>query len=241
MFDIFSFISGGIAGIIQTLVGHPFDTMKTLIQNNKPINKSFYISPVNWYSGYRYPLITGIFSNSMIFGIESNIKNLIDIETSMLNININPIYKNAISGGLTGTILTFFILPFENWKIQTQLDVCKDMISKKGFTRSMYHGFNITLLRESIAMSVYFSSYNYFRRNDYQPFTSGLLAGIFNWSFTYPIDTIKSRIQSYKYDTIIDAYKARNLWKGFPMVLLRAGLVNGSIFYVYETIKKTFK
>jgi predicted house-cleaning NTP pyrophosphatase (Maf/HAM1 superfamily) len=37
-FKMGSFFVGSISGSVQTLVGHPLDTIKVLLQNNKKIN-----------------------------------------------------------------------------------------------------------------------------------------------------------------------------------------------------------
>jgi solute carrier family 25 carnitine/acylcarnitine transporter 20/29 len=233
MLDIQSFLSGGISGIVQTLLGHPFDTIKTMIQSKHTISHEFYYSPKKWYIGAKYPLALGIITNSIIFGINNNINNYLKD-----NYKISKCYRNIISGALTGMISSTFILPFENWKIQSQLNVCKKMIKQNGFIKSAFHGYNITIIRETTAMSIYFSSYEYYKTLEFNPFISGMLAGMSNWFFTYPLDTIKSRIQGYKYNTIIEAIKAGGLIKGLYIVLLRAAIVNGGIFYTYETINK---
>ena len=35
------YITGGISGICQTMVGHPFDTYKVMMQNNKLTLETF--------------------------------------------------------------------------------------------------------------------------------------------------------------------------------------------------------
>jgi solute carrier family 25 carnitine/acylcarnitine transporter 20/29 len=242
-FDLTSFLSGGIAGIVQTLVGHPFDTAKTIIQSRgrQEIIRNFIQTPGIWYSGAFYPLISAIVLNSFIFGIQRNIMEKlrfdggVDANSGGAN---NIVYRSAISGGITGTIVSIFTVPFENWKIQSQSDVCRQFLKENGFIKSAFHGTGITMMRESSAMFIYFGTYDYLRTYmNYGPFFSGLCSGIANWGVTYPIDTIKSRIQSYKYTGIYEAIRAGGLWNGISIVLLRAGLVNGSIFYTYENVK----
>ena len=48
---------------------------------------------------------------------------------------------------------------------------------------------------------------------------SGGLAGITSWTITYPIDTIKTRIQNISFSKAIKQY---NLFKGLSVSLLRA-------------------
>ena len=66
---------------------------------------------------------------------------------------------------------------------------------------------------------------------------SGGLAGITSWTITYPIDTIKTRIQS-KHISFSKAIKQYNLFKGLSVSLLRAFIVNSVGFYTYEYFNK---
>ena len=52
---------GNIFGITQTIIGYPFDTIKTNLQNSKNIN--IYIkSPLKLYTGVKYPLVLSCLS-----------------------------------------------------------------------------------------------------------------------------------------------------------------------------------
>ena len=48
---------GCVAGICQTIVGHPFDTAKVLIQNKMNWKN---LSPKEYFRGWKYPLFSGI-------------------------------------------------------------------------------------------------------------------------------------------------------------------------------------
>lgn len=84
-------------------------------------------------------------------------------------------------------------------------------IYKKYGIRGLYLGFYPTLLRETMAMATYFGIYEMVWRecDKYEPkekfsthqkmlisFFGGGLAGSGSWLFTYPIDYIKTLIQS---------------------------------------------
>ena len=49
------------------------------------------------------------------------------------------------------------------------------------------------LSREMVAMSSYFGMYNYMRDNNYHVLLSGGMAGLANWTLTYPIEVVKNR------------------------------------------------
>ena len=54
MSDIFA---ASCVGISQVLSGHPFDTAKVLIQNNK---KWFGLHVKDYYRGWRFPLLAAV-------------------------------------------------------------------------------------------------------------------------------------------------------------------------------------
>ena len=55
---------GILIGSIQTFIGHPLDTLKTNVQNNKSFN---IYSIKNLYRGLYYPIISSISSNFVLF------------------------------------------------------------------------------------------------------------------------------------------------------------------------------
>ena len=66
---------------------------------------------------------------------------------------------------------------------------------------------------------------------------AGALAGLANWTMTYPFDIVKSR-QIAQGLTIKEAINIGNLWKGYPVCATRAVIVNAVNFWTYETVKK---
>jgi len=213
--DVSSFISGCVSGITQTVVGHPFDTIKTHIQSKSRINHMNYMNPFFLYKGFSYPLLMSMVLNSLTFGVYENI-----------HLKLN---SSFISGAFTGLILGPFITPFENLKIHSQIGL------KRVGHEWIYKGIGLTTMRESLALSIYFSSYDISKEYTGSSFLSGCISGVSNWLITYPLDTVKTRIQNYQYVSIKDAVNAGNLMKGLPIVLVRASLVNGAIFYTYDT------
>ncbi len=65
------------------------------------------------------------------------------------------------------------------------------------------------------------------------------MAGLCNWTVTYPIDVIKSR-QMASNISISQAFRMGNLWKGFSICAARAVIVNAIDFWIYETVKDWF-
>ena len=60
-------ISAFAVGISETLIGHPFNTAKVLIQNKKPW---LGLPLKHYYRGVKYPLMSGTFFNMLVFPIK---------------------------------------------------------------------------------------------------------------------------------------------------------------------------
>jgi solute carrier family 25 carnitine/acylcarnitine transporter 20/29 len=209
------FLAGLISGTSQVIAGHPFDTLKVNIQNNNL--KLFTLNFKNLYQGISYPLVTNSITVSIQFGVYSKLKNN----------NFNEIISSAGAGFVTG----FMSSPIDRFKIKKQI-LAKDIYAKP------FKGMSLTLLREVPANIIYFGTYNYLRNNKFNILLSGGIAGFLSWLITYPIDVIKTRIQSDKYINIKSAIMKKNFYKGLTPCLLRAIFVNSIGFYVYETTMK---
>ena len=120
------------------------------------------------------------------------------------------IYMGAISGLL--------ITPFETAKVNAQCGI-------KNYTG--WSGYGHTILRETIAVPIYFGTYD-FLKDRCNPWISGGLAGVLSCIVTYPIDTLKTRRQ-------IGDKSTNNLFRGIGFSVVRAFIVNGISFWMYET------
>jgi len=206
---------GLICGIIQTIVGHPIDTIKVLIQNN---NTNIKYSCTNLYKGMTYPLINSMLVGYTLFG-------LVD--------EINKYYNNYfLSGCFSGIFISPFIQVSEYWKINAQMQ-------KKIYFKYFYIGSCSTLIRESIGSSIYFGGYHYLRNdNEFSSFLAGAISGMLSWCITYPIDVIKTRVQQHPHISYNSAFKIGRLYNGVSITLLRGFIVNGCVFYTYDFLKK---
>jgi len=85
------------------------------------------------------------------------------------------------------------------------------------------------------ATAIYFNSYYYFKDKTIIPIAGGL-TGIVTWSITFPLDVIKTRMQSDKYKTLKDALIFDGIYKGITPCLIRAVFTNSVSFYIYESV-----
>lgn len=210
-----SLISGFISGSVHTIIGYPLDTIKTLKQSNKNTKN------IRLFKGLSYPLIQVSIINSITFGSNNYLKKF---------------NNNNISNFYTGIISSIICTPLDKFKIMRQYNL-KYNLNIKNIIKS-YKNLNIVTLRELPATYIYFTSYDKLKQNNISIFLSGSIAGINSWLFTYPFDTIKTRIQSNNSKTFIEAFKKGKLFNGLLFCLGRAFIVNGVNFSIYEYFMK---
>ena len=211
------FLLGAVSGIGQTIVGHPFDTIKVRIQNNVS-NKNMNFT--HYYRGLMYPLYASSLLNAVVFGTYYN--------------SLEYTNSKILSGMISGSLCTPIAYFFDVYKTKRQLN---EQISFKSITQSK--GLCSTLLRENIAFTIYFGSYDYLRDHNVNAFLSGGISGILNWIATYNLDVIRNRqiAQNIDFKT---AFNQGQLWKGIGICLTRAFIVNSVGFLVYDEGKKVF-
>jgi len=209
------FILGYISGIVQMVVGHPLDTIKTNYQAKKSI---YPITIRNLYRGILPPLFGNSFVVSLHFGLNETFK--------------PPLWNNNfISGFFAGLGGSIILNPMELYKVRAQNRI------EPIYIKPMY-GLKTTMCRESLGISFYFGTYHYlFDNGRCNSLFSGGIAGWMSWFISYPFDVIKTRVQSNKATTMIEAFHQKHLWKGFGICSVRSVIVNGLGFYIYQHIK----
>ena len=215
MNDLFTGIT---CGIVQVIVGHPLDTIKTLSQNNINWKK---LNFKNYYRGAKYQLPYSITKNGIIFPSYTFAKRY-----------TNSDFTAGLFSGLMATP-TQYIFDVAKIKRQTnkKLDL-KTFIENKG---------KIAVLnREVLAMGIYFKSYKYFKEKNYNSSISGGISGFLTWLITYPFDVIRSR-QISQNIKMIHAIKFGNLYKGLTPCLIRSIITNSAVWTVYEITQKKLK
>lgn len=213
------FTIGTCIGLVQTFVGHPLDTIKTNYQNNLKYKINFN----KLHYGLRYPMMSTVITNSLLFHFNGHLENKIN--------------NSFVSGFATGIICSPIINSFEVYKVQSQINNIK--IIKYDYLTNL--GLGATFVRESIGTSLYFGTYNKLREYKVSPFLSGGLAGAISWLITYPIDVIKTRIQSNEFSTYLSAIKKGGLTNGLSVCLCRSFIVNSLSFSVYDYLKNNIK
>ena len=204
-------VAGGIVGIAQILVGHPFDSAKVLIQNKQNWRNLPWRS---YYKGCSYPFVASIIFNAMVFPIHDR--------------SLQYTSSHSLSGTLGGIMVAPILQVLDLAKVKRQTNKPLNM-----YILRTNKGMSMSILRESSALTIYFGSYHYLKSHEMSTLAAGGCAGLLNWAFTYPIDVIRSRqlSQNIKISTAI---QQGHLWKGFNICMARAFIVNSISFYIYE-------
>lgn len=266
-------IFGAISGVIGKTIEFPFDTIKVRLQSSLvPIStfqmiKATYKEGIikGFYQGLKAPLIGACLENAILF---SSYNSCLEMVKTVEN-DVSLTHK-AMSGAFAGFSVSFILTPIELVKCQLQVsnlanegtkrakqsNIYSSMIwkiyEKDGIT-GFWKGLSPTLLRETIGTMIWFTTYEVLseyldrkRPSELNSLISGALAGAtFNISM-FPIDTIKSNIQT---NDILDhgttnsfeiARKIgiRGLYSGLTITLIRSLPANAMIFYSYELLKK---
>jgi len=272
-------IAGGVGGACLVLSGHPLDTIKVRLQTMKvvPGQAPPYAGALDCarqtvardgfrglYKGVAAPLtaVTPMYS-LCFFGYEFG-KRVFTTEEDYRDLHLLPI---AAAGATSAVFSTPIQAPQERVKcvIQVQENAkysgtadCARSLMREGGVTSLFRGFWSTMARDGLASAFYFSSYEYCKRQfsdadgnvgTFGTLTAGGIAGMLNWLFAIPIDTLKSKYQVAPDGTyprgirsaFVDVVRnegAASLFRGLGPIMLRAFPANAACFLGYETAMK---
>jgi solute carrier family 25 carnitine/acylcarnitine transporter 20/29 len=235
------YFKGAISGMFGILISHPLDTIKTHLQTHKTLT-TFQYKSIHLYRGIMSPLIGVGLEKSLVFGTYNFCRN------NKLNI--------PISGAISGFIASLIVSPYERIKILRQNQTAFKLLdcTKPSF---LFKGLSATFTREVPGFAIYFSTYEFFKNKFYtsqnkeiniiSSFVFGGIAGSNAWLFIYPLDRIKTIIQSNNTNkiNIIDLIKTtykngglRQFYSGFSMAIARAILLHSGTFCMMEILNK---
>eukprot|EP00039_Didymoeca_costata_P003157 m.65587 g.65587 ORF g.65587 m.65587 type:complete len:279 (+) comp11745_c0_seq1:260-1096(+) len=259
-------ISGTVGGCLGILVSQPFDVAKLRLQT-ADAGTSLRASTwrVMWdiarkeggralYRGLGPPIASAGLLNAVVFaGYNGTLRMLESVSPGQ-----NKYVSSYIAGTLAGVCTLPFSVPVELVKCQQQVHisgtglkattVIKDIIARDGIM-GLCRGWWITSLRDPLSFGVYFAVYekikDLFGENPsgVQITLAGGLTGVIAWWTVYPIDTVKSQIQTNRelsanpWRAIPLVYRSvgwNGLWRGWWACALRAFPLNGGVFLGYE-------
>lgn len=239
------------------------DVVKKLIANE---------GPTGFYKGVLTPLIGVGACVSIQFAVNEYMKRAFTkYNTNKYGTSSILLSQYYTCGLVAGTANSFLASPIEHIRIRLQtqtsaentlykgpLDAIKKIYSYDGI-RGIFRGLGASTVREAHGLGIYFATYeflveqemkrNQLKRTELEGWklcTYGGFSGITLWVSTYPIDVIKTRLQTddlqnKKFKTSLDVTKY--LWRhggikvffeGFGVCILRAFPANAVTFYSFE-------
>ena len=270
---VVSLLSGGVGGGVEAAVTYPFEFAKTRVQlrneghASRPRNPFMVISdvfrkegPRALYKGCSSLIVGSIAKDGVRFLSFDMIKNAFkDPETGALS----PL-RNLLAGMSAGVVASIFaVTPTERIKtamiddartvkrFHSTPQAVRIIYAKHGFL-GLYRGFAGTTLKQAGATAFRMGSYNILKdfensrhiaQSTATNFANGAVAGIITTYATQPFDTLKTRSQSAKGASTVDAFRSvladdgvRGFWRGTTMRLGRTVFSGGILFTVYEQV-----
>jgi len=225
-----SLIAGMVSGVAQTIVGHPFDTLKTWRQcgsstpgTEVPRVARRSLAPGALYRGVKYPLMQAPPVVGVAFGVNEAVKDCTNSVT----------LGAAASGAVTAAI----ICPLDYYKVQAQQYGARAL--QWNLTKA-FANLPVVVARETPSNVAYFGCYDALRKRGVPIPASGAAAGVMAWMVTYPLDTVKTRMQARPI-TFRQAWSEGGLWRGLTVCCVRASIVNAFGFWVYEGARECLR
>lgn len=269
---------GTIGGITQVLVGQPFDTVKVRLQSapegtyngTMDVIKKLIANegPKGFYKGTLTPLVGVGACVSVQFSVNEFMKRYYDKKLNGQELSLLQFFNCGAVAGFSNGILAS---PIEHIRIRLQTQTgaekafngpigCAKKIHEASGIRGIFKGLAPTLLRESIGLGIYFSTYEALiskelKRNKdivradipgWKLCAYGGLSGYALWTGIYPVDIVKSKLQTDSltkptYSSSLSVVKdiwtkngIRGFYKGFAPTILRAAPANGATFAAFE-------
>ncbi|KAI5806155.1 solute carrier family 25 member 45 [Geopyxis carbonaria] len=266
------FIAGYISGVISIAVGSPLDIIKVRLQATAPASPAVTSFPTttSLLRGVAAPILGYGALNALLFGAYNRCFALLPHATYPLTA--------MWAAGAVGGLATFVIsAPTELMKCKTQMrvggtgsstwDVTREVWKREG-VRGLYRGGAVTALRDGFGYGWYFWAYELCRRAlaergvgaTGEALIAGGVAGCVTWASIYPVDVVKTRVQSgygvAESRSLLGApggeakregawactkrlWRTEGVgvfWRGIGVCMLRAFVVNAVQRLVYEEV-----
>lgn len=256
MEGLVGFLSGFVYGITSVVVGQPFDTLKTLKQNDKSLNPQSYTQiakdlirtdgPKGLYRGSMAPLIGGAFFRSAQFGFYESTMSILKKNTTDHKY-FGWLSWHVIVSGASGGLGRGFIEGFaDHVKV-------RKMMNQPWSLRSLRKesGLGITLIRNVNLFGsfvIYMDLSKQLTNGQLGPFMTGGICASLAWFSVWPLDVVKSRVQSgdfHKDQNLVwqlkEVFRTGAVFRGLLPGLARAFLANGCSMIMYRKADALFR
>jgi len=248
--NLISFSAGMVYGFTSVAVGQPLDTIKTRMQA-RPENMSKGMFDVGMnlfkqegiaglYRGGSPLLLGGGFMRSAQFGFY-------DSCVRALRENIGPSYR--IFGFLDyQVVLAGFVGGFGRALVEGPADYIKTrrQVEQPWRLTQMYHGNGITMLRNSflfMVFAVYVDISKQLVPGGLGPFMTGAVCANLAWLTIWPLDVVKSQVQSGNFkgeswgSLLYAGFKSGRVYRGILPGLVRSTMANGCAMVAFKRTK----
>ncbi|CDK26161.1 unnamed protein product [Kuraishia capsulata CBS 1993] len=270
--------AGFAGGAVQVLIGQPFDLVKVRMQTGQYLSPITAIRDtlknegiLAFYRGTLAPLFgVGVCVSVQFYGFHEAKRQLLKFNPKQSELTLGQFY---LAGAFAGIVNTPITSPVEQIRILLQTQRGNETTLYKGprdavsqiyqtyGARGLGRGSLITVLREFQAYGVWFLTYEFLMQNACRTrkiaresistpelMLYGAIAGDTLWLSSYPLDVIKSRLQSDKFGAesryggkisnvvreIVKAEGLRGFWRGIGPALVRAIPCSAATFTTVE-------
>ncbi|KAF9426108.1 hypothetical protein BGZ94_006939 [Podila epigama] len=184
----------GLAGLNSILFASYSASMRFMESISPPSNPSFYISST---VGERLQPLSHVFTAGFVAGVACF---LVSTPTELVKCRAQVI-ASRLDPNSSAAAQRAILSESGSWH------VTKDVIRRFGF-KGLYQGGLVTILRDAPGYGVYFLSYEGLKRflevpagetggiNTWKLLFAGGVAGTLSWASIYPLDVIKTRLQT---------------------------------------------
>jgi hypothetical protein len=253
------FIPGAIGAVFNSVVGHPFDTVRVRLQDINSKHSNTFLCMKHIYKTYGIrgffkgfvPSTLGLMSEtSTVFATNIIIREYLKEEH---NIEKTNVLQDLLIGGVSGLASSIVSCPFETIKCNLQVNP-KYKISI-GNIGNLYSGFYAVCLRNIPLYTAFIPIYNYsiektstlygIEKESLKLYHHGIcggITGVLSWLIIYPFDVIKCNQQiSIQKQSMIKTAKnliikdgITGLFKGIMPTLARAFPANFALLMGVE-------
>lgn len=271
MISIESFIAGFAYGGTTVLVGQPMETLKTLTQVQSAATAGTTTGPGassssilqtarnlyatagirGFYRGGVPLLLGGGLMRSAQFGVYQSVVPTLERRygrTDPKDYWLGCINPHVVAAGWAGGVGRGLVEgPFEMVKVRRQL------VSGWHF-RDVFQGFGATLFRNSLLFSSFVIYLDIFKQQVEErrgttvtPFIKAGTCANMAWLTVWPLDVIKTRRQSGKFEgeslawLLRDAIRKGDLYRGLSVGMLRGFIANGASMEVYAIVERELR
>ncbi|RCI01803.1 hypothetical protein CU098_008932 [Rhizopus stolonifer] len=228
------------------------------------------------YKGMASPIIGIGAVNALLFAANSSIKSRLQAYPDQLL----SLDKIALAGAGAGLVNSILASPVELLKIKMQaqfgskavhegqrffsgpIDCARYLIQRDGVAHGLFRGLWATIVREIPAYAGFYTGFEFTKRyltdqnkkeaSVLQLMISGAAGGVSYWTCSYPLDVVKSIVQSqekppkglYVLSVLRQVYKRggfASLFRGFTTSVLRSIPAAGATFTAYELCMRAFE